>query len=289
VEFYHLRSFVVVAETKNLTQAAKRLCSTPPAISAHIKTLEQELDTQLFIRSTKGMALTDKGKLLLNKAQKTLESAVDMVNLAADNQDELIGHFQLGINQNIQALRCTTLIDNLIDNCPGITLQLHQSSTGKIIKDLRSEKLDGGYIYGDVPDDLTAIELQKVEITTIASTTFDSKQLVNRQNLANLPWITMEQYCPFDKALKHKLGTILHAQVQSDHDQSRLALVKSGLGLSFLELSLAKQEQLAGHIQIIPLLNFQIPLSFVVLTNRLTNPIIKAIRQEINILWDISI
>ena len=41
MEFYHLRSFVAVAHTGNLTQAAKRLYTTPPAISAHIKTLEE--------------------------------------------------------------------------------------------------------------------------------------------------------------------------------------------------------------------------------------------------------
>ncbi|SGZ10696.1 Probable transcriptional regulator, LysR family [Moritella viscosa] len=50
MEFYHLRSFVAVAQTGNLTQAAKRLYTTPPAISAHIKTLEEEpLRLYLFV------------------------------------------------------------------------------------------------------------------------------------------------------------------------------------------------------------------------------------------------
>jgi DNA-binding transcriptional LysR family regulator len=80
LEFYHLRSFVAVAQTGNLTQAAKRLYTTPPAISAHIKTLEEELATPLFLRSNKGMTLTDKGELLLEKAQLTLDSALDLVN-----------------------------------------------------------------------------------------------------------------------------------------------------------------------------------------------------------------
>ncbi len=93
MEFYHLRSFVAVAQTGNLTQAAKRLYTTPPAISAHIKSLEAELATPLFIRSSKGMALTEKGQLLLTKAQVTLDSAVDLLNLAANNQHENYWHF----------------------------------------------------------------------------------------------------------------------------------------------------------------------------------------------------
>jgi DNA-binding transcriptional LysR family regulator len=61
----------VVANTGNLTLAAKQLCTTPPAISAHIKSLEDELKTPLLVRSSKGMALTEKGELLLSKAQNT--------------------------------------------------------------------------------------------------------------------------------------------------------------------------------------------------------------------------
>ena len=289
MEFYHLRSFVVVAETKNLTQAAKRLCSTPQAISAHIKALEQELETALFIGSAKGMTLTEKGQLLLIKAQNTLDSAVDMVNLAADNQDELIGQFNLGLNQSIQALKCIALIDNLSENCQGISLELSLSSTGKIIQEIQENQMDGGYIYGEVPEGFTAIEIKNENITTIAPKDFDIEKILTQQDLAKLPWITMEQYCPFDKVLKQKLGINIHAKVQSDHDQSRLELVKNGLGLSFLELSCAKREQLTGEIQIIPQLNFFMPLSFVVLTKRLNDPIVKAIVQEINILWDIAL
>ncbi|MDG1750950.1 MAG: LysR family transcriptional regulator [Thalassotalea sp.] len=286
MEFYHLRSFVVVAETKNLTQAAKRLCSTPPAISAHIKTLEQELDTALFVRSTKGMTLTEKGQLLLIKAQKTLDSAVDMVNLAADNQDELIGHFSLGLNQSIQALKGAEFIDNISENCPGISLQLQQSSTGKIMTEIQTGQMDGGYIYGEIPDGFTAIEIKQENITTIAPKNFASEKIITQLDLAQSMWITMEQYCPFDKVLKQKLGTSIQSKVQSAHDQSRLELVKNGLGLSFIELAVAEKEQLTGDIQIIPQLSFQMPLSFVVLTKRLNDPIVKALIQEINILWE---
>lgn len=289
MEFYHLRSFIIVAETQNLTHAAKRLYSTPPAISAHIKALEQELDTALFIRSQKGMTLTEKGQLLLIKAQKTLDSAVDMVNLAADNQDELIGHFNIGLNQSVHALKCSELINNLTENCPGISLELLLSSTGKIIEDIQSGQLDGGYIYGEVPDGFTAINIKKEKITTIAPTHFANKKIIALQDLAQFSWITMAKYCPFDMILKQKLGKSIQSKVQSYHDQSRLELVKSGLGLSFLELSTAEKEQLNGSITILPQLDFLMPLSFVVLTKRLSDPIIKALIQEINILWDVPL
>jgi len=122
MEFYHLRSFVVVAKTGNLTSAAKQLCTTPPAISLHIKTLEEELKTPLFVRSSKGMSLTSKGSLLLEQAEKTLNSAIDMVNLAAENQHEIMGEFTLAVNQSASRLRVPQLLNNLNENCQGISL-----------------------------------------------------------------------------------------------------------------------------------------------------------------------
>ena len=113
MEFYHLRSFVVVAKTGNLTLAAKQLFTTPPAISAHIKALEEELQTALFVRSSKGIQLTEKGELLLPKAQNTLDSALSLVNEAADNQHEIIGTFKLAINQNAIQLKIPTLVTNI--------------------------------------------------------------------------------------------------------------------------------------------------------------------------------
>jgi DNA-binding transcriptional LysR family regulator len=288
VEFYHLRSFVAVAQTGNLTKAAKRLYSTPPAISAHIKTLEEELSTPLFIRSSKGMALTEKGQVLLTKAQITLDSAVDLVNLAAENQHEIIGTFRLANNVSIKQAKLVELSANLQENCPGISLDIHQQSTGKILNEIRSGQLDGGYIFGDIPDDFIGITLKQVPITTVAPLGFELSTTLTSAQLSQQPWITMGEYCPFDDMLREKLGRDTLSVLKSSEDGTRLALVKSGLGLSFLPLEealLAEKNKLA---QIIPTLNFCMPLHFVVAKNRVSEPVIKVLIQEIRILWQLS-
>lgn len=289
MEFYHLRSFVVVAETKNLTQAAKRLCSTPPAISAHIKTLEQELGTDLFTRSTKGMKLTEKGELLLVKAQKTLDSAIDMVNLAADNQDELLGHFNLGINQPIRQLQINELLENLSENCAGISIQISPSSTGKIFDEILLGNIDGGYVYGEPPKDFFSLKIKKEKITTIAPVNFEKKNINSAHDLADKAWVTMNQYCPFDEERTKRLGSNHQAKVQSNDELSRLELVQNGIGLSFLELTLANIHKDKGEIQTLPYLDFDIDLYFVVANKRKNEPVIKALLQEIRILWGITL
>ena len=285
VEFYHLRSFVAVAQTGNLTQAAKRLYTTPPAISAHIKSLEAELATPLFLRSSKGMALTEKGQLLLTKAQVTLDSAVDLVNLAADNQHEIIGTFRLGNNLSVEQVKLTELAENLQENCPGISLSIRQQSSGEILNDILSQQLDGGYVFGEIPDDFISVIATEQTITTIAPLSFDISQALTVSELAQQPWIMMGDYCPFDELLKTKLGKNIASVLKSSDDGTRLQLVKKCFGLSFITLEEARLAEKDKMVQVIPTLNFTTPLYFVIAKNRASDPVVKALLQEIRILW----
>ena len=280
MEFYHLRSFVVVAKTGNLTLAAKQLFTTPPAVSSHIKALEEELQIELFVRTNKGMHLTEKGELLLKKAQKTLDSAFELVNAAASSQDQIVGTFHLALNQKHTQLNVGRMIRNLHVNSPGISVQLHTMSTGKIIEAIRSEDIDGGFIYGEVPSDLTSLKIKSQKITTIAPYGFESNQ-----SLQEARWITMSNYCPFDDFLKRKLGRDVDSFTSSDDETTRLELVKSGLGVSFYELEDAKKYEQNKEISIIPDLNFDTELYFVVAKNKASSPIVKAMLQELITIW----
>ena len=288
MEFYHLRSFVAVAQTGNLTQAAKRLYTTPPAISAHIKSLEEELATPLFTRSSKGMTLTEKGQLLLIKAQVTLDSAVDLVNLAADNQHEIIGTFSLGNNLSVEQVKLAGLAINIQENCPGISLSIHQQSTGKTLQDISSQQLDGGYVFGDIPDDFTGVTVLNQQITTIAPLTFDASKIVTATDLNQQSWIMMGEYCPFDDLLRSRLGNNIPSVLKSSDDGTRLALVKNNVGLSFITLDEARVAEENKTVQIITALDFTTPLHFVIAKYRAQEPVIKALLQEICILWQLS-
>mgnify|MGYP000633513113 CR=1 FL=1 len=286
MEFYHLRSFVVVAKTGNLTAAAKQLFTTPPAISAHIKSLEEELKTPLFDRSSKGMALTEKGRLLLPKAEITLNSAIDMVNLAVENQNEIIGTFKIAINQSSNQLILPILLQNIVENCQGINLSLENLSTGNAIKALQNNIIDGAYVYEDVPPELFSFAIKKQKITTIAPLNCYLTANSTLTELAQYPWITMGNDCPFDKHLTIKLKPFTRANLHTSNDHTRLQLVKAGHGLSFIELYEAKEAEKLGQVKVLPQLDFYLPLFFAVKKSRMDEPVIKAMLQEIKILWN---
>src|SRR3974377_2113421 len=73
MELRHLRYFVAVAEELSFTPASKQMRINQPPLSAQIRQLENELGTQLFRRLTRGIELTDAGKLLLEQARVILK------------------------------------------------------------------------------------------------------------------------------------------------------------------------------------------------------------------------
>src|SRR5476649_215165 len=96
MELYQLRSFVAVAEAGHLTRAAEKLHVSQPAVSAHIKALEDELELALFGRTPSGMELTFAGQRLLANAEKVLAAAQALRNDASALKGKVAGKVSVG-------------------------------------------------------------------------------------------------------------------------------------------------------------------------------------------------
>lgn len=97
-ELRHLRYFVVVAEELNFSRAATRLHMAQPPLSVAIRQLEQELGTDLFVRTSREVRLTEAGSAFLDGARRSLaeaERAVDAAKRAAAGE---LGQLRLGFS-----------------------------------------------------------------------------------------------------------------------------------------------------------------------------------------------
>lgn len=97
-----LETFVAVAETTNFSRAADRLHVVQSAISATIRTLEQELGAQLFTRTARGAQLTEAGTVLLPEARATLAAAAAARDAIDELRGGLRGTVRLGIMQSMR-------------------------------------------------------------------------------------------------------------------------------------------------------------------------------------------
>ena len=290
MELYQLRTFVIVAEEENLTRAAKRLYMTPPSVSAHIKALEDELNLQLFERTSKGMAITEQGKHLKAKAEQILHAAQDLVNHATKMQQFLMGQVNFGLNATANFLRVPQLIGQVQENCPGIELSFVASASGKIIDALKDGTLDMGYIFGPSPaPEIFTQQLTTAQLVIAAPKQWEAEiDQAKWADIAALPWISSPYYCPFQTIAnelfdQHNLS--LRQIAQSGDEETKCQLVGAGVGLALLEKSEAEQAVEAGKIVVWQTDSIWCDLSLAYLANQQEHPLIQAIVSIVEEVW----
>ena len=85
MELRQLTHFVAVAEANHFTRAAARVHLTQSSLSSSIRALERELGTDLFVRSTRRVELTDAGRALLPAARRAVSAAEDGLDAVAES------------------------------------------------------------------------------------------------------------------------------------------------------------------------------------------------------------
>lgn len=288
MELHHLRTFVAVAEEGSVTGAAQRLYLTPPTVSAHIKALEEALGITLFERSALGMALTEKGEVLKVKAEATLFAAQDLVNHATNLQTHLMGQVNLGLCASADYLRIPELTHYLSEHFPGIGLNLVSRSSGEIIDAVQAHKLDAGFIFGPVVD----TQFESLLLTTaqlrIAIPTALKPELITWETLAELPWVHTSGYCPFQTLTEQVFGQQgfeVKQYSSSDDDQTRLSMVRAGVGASLLRREVAADTEQAGSV-ITWGDSIACPLRFIYLSARQHEPLLASlVNKAIPSVW----
>src|SRR5262245_24673733 len=120
MELYQLRTFIAVAEEGHLTRAAEKLFTSQPAVSTHIRALEDELGVQLFERSSKGMSLTPNGTALMEHARRIVDAARNFKTQAESLKEEVSGELVFGLNNGPEILRLLPLLRLLTDRHPAL-------------------------------------------------------------------------------------------------------------------------------------------------------------------------
>ncbi len=286
MELYQLRTFVTVAETGNLTHAAERLFTSQPAVSAHIKALEEELDIKLFDRTPKGMRLTDNGITLREKAQLVLNASNDLKLKAQTLQGILTGQAKIGLNTDAEYLMLAKWHNSLISQYPRLKIQLTQGSSTELLKKVSSGLLDVSFFSGD--SDLKEIRHEELFTTNavIAGAPNWKEKLKNadREELIRLPWIYPEPLCIYHRFINRLFENTQQEPnwiTSSATEDSTIALIKSGVGIAFIRDDEAETLLQKGEIVVYPNESFSLPLRIAYLKSRKDDPIIKALLEII--------
>lgn len=142
IDFELYRIFYVVANNKNITKASEELNISQPAISKSIKNLEDQLGGQLFVRTKRGVILTEEGKEFYNY----IRQAIEYINNAENKFTDLInletGTIRIGISTTLTKEFLLPYIEEFHDKYPKIDIQINTNVSSELLSKLRNGLLD---------------------------------------------------------------------------------------------------------------------------------------------------
>jgi DNA-binding transcriptional LysR family regulator len=158
LELRHLQHFIAVAEELNFTRAADRIHIVQSALSTSIRSLEQELQTPLLVRSTRQVQLTPAGRAFLERAREALQVIEGGRETVAEIAGLRRGSLCIGTVHSLPAfLDLPSLIAKYHSANPAIEVRMQQGDTPSLLEALRSARMDLAFLpLLDPPDDIVA-------------------------------------------------------------------------------------------------------------------------------------
>jgi DNA-binding transcriptional LysR family regulator len=141
-ELRHLRYFVAAAEELNFSRAATRLHMAQPPLSVAIRQLERELGTDLFVRTTREVRLTDAGRRLLEGARRTLAEADRTFDAARRAGAGELGRLRIGFSWSERFETLPALGRAFRDGHADVEVLSQEMWNAQMIPALRSGDLD---------------------------------------------------------------------------------------------------------------------------------------------------
>ena len=240
------RVFYIVAKHKHMTKASEELHISQPAISQSIKKLENQLGGTLFLRSNKGMELTEEGKMFYDYVKGALELINNAENEFTSFKDLSKGEINIGCSTTLTKLVLMDSSKRFHIDYPNININITNDLTSNLINDLKLGKLDF-VIFNESNIKETNLILKKIKELKqgfIYNPLYFDDNINSFNDLNNVPLILQKEESNSRKlldsiALSNNVRLIPKMEVVSQDLITDFTNI--GLGIGFTIIDLAKR------------------------------------------------
>ncbi|AOX19007.1 LysR family transcriptional regulator [Kozakia baliensis] len=167
MDLKHLRSFCALGETLHFGRAAARLNIVQPAVSAHIRQIEDELGIKLVERSRHHVFMTPAGRNFLQEARSILQQVSGAIDTTRNIAAGTAGILRVGFVSSAIALFVTHLIRHFSTFHPDVEVDLYEMNSYQQLEAIAEGRLDLGFVR-------MPIQRDQVEIKTVAREPFEA-------------------------------------------------------------------------------------------------------------------
>ena len=192
LEYYKI--FYEVAKEQNITKASENLNISQPAISKTIKLLEEKLGGTLFVRTKKGVILTEEGKEFYSYITKAMEYINSAENKFSDLINLETGVIKIGVNSTLTKEFLLPYLEKFNKSYPKIDIQITNGIASHLINELKNGLIDIVFLNlnnKDYGNDIDIIKCKKIHDIFIASKKYSklNDKVISLNELKNYPLI----------------------------------------------------------------------------------------------------
>ena len=259
MELRQLEAFVSLVECENFSLAAKRLHLSQPTISAHLRTLEQELQTRLIVRSTRSFALTQSG-------QKLYRYALSMLRTQQRAYEAILGGGQETLTVGTSSVPGRWLLPEALQqyrrHAPTVHAHIVCSDSVDVIEKVAARQLDVGLVgtRTDAPCTFAAVAADELAVVTPCTPHFQALARRNAplRDLLGEPYLMRADHSGTRQEVERLLAEqgimpeALRVVATVDDAEILLRCIEQGVGISVLSRSMAESLAKQGRVLIFP-------------------------------------
>jgi DNA-binding transcriptional LysR family regulator len=222
--------FFEVANLLSFTKASQVLNLSQPAISKHIKALEEKYKTSLFERSGGGVNLTEQGRILLNHLRQAREVQIRLEYELSTHQDEYNakGELRLGASTTVTLYIIPEILSAFRRKYPNVHITLLNRNSENVLSALKQNEIDLGIIEGETKT--TSVSYRYFLTDEVIAVCSPKSDLWNRNS------ITLDELRNYPVALRERgSGTLASVKSALEERHFKLADLSNNISLGGTE------------------------------------------------------
>lgn len=281
---FKIKIFRVLASNLNLSRAAQALCLSRQSVTQHVKALEEELGTPLFVRKANSIELTAGGQTLLSYAEK-IESLCSAAQSAVAGVAETgRRRLALGASRTIAQYLLPNLIANFAAENPRVSITAISGNTDSVLVALKRRQIQLALIERPADHEEIHVEtfLQDRMVLAVPANHEWAGREVDTSQLKGEPFLMREVGSGSRRAVQASLARAgftkqdLTVVMEFDSTEGLLNAVEAGLGVTIISRWTVRNRAALGGVKLARVRGMQLSNPFLIASRAFETPTCEA-------------
>jgi DNA-binding transcriptional LysR family regulator len=249
-----VEAFVEVARLRSVSRAAEALHVTQPALTARIQGLERALATTLFVRTARGMRLTEAGEAFLPFARRALETLSDGRRAVDSVERGGAGRLSVGAAPAVSTYVLPTVLKRFAEIHPRVAVSVRTGHSEEILDLVLREQVDVGLVRALRHPDIASTPLYEDRLVLVVEPRhrFAAKPSIELEEIGREQLVLFDRtssYHEVTSALFRRAGVVPAGVMELDNIEAAKKMVQEGFGVALLPHTAVASELDAGTLR----------------------------------------